>query len=258
MSQLEFDFGMAAFSGYDDDQLGISIDHCGDEEDQAGAPPADNCTPFGFLSRPLDPSTDANGELTEGCGLLWWRNGDQLNAIPIDDPRVTKLLPKLGKGGSMQFCGAGNYALFDGEDPAGVARPGSYVVATKYGAKAHMLQMSVRTEGAEQVALVHGEGHGLVATGGGARSAVLRNAPGTAYLETNDGGNVIAGPTTVQGSMTVGGETATPLVLAEPLMAILGRLISVVAAINATTTGAPAATLASQLAGIQTKFLKGA
>lgn len=258
MSQLEFDFGMAAFSGYDDDNgLGVSVDHCG-EDDQAGAPPADVCTPFGFLSRPLDPSTDARGEITEGCGLLWWRNGDQLNAIPLDDPRVTKLLPKLGKGGSMQFCGAGNYALFDGEDPAGVARAGSYIVATKYGAKSHLLQMSVRTSGAEQVSIVHGEGHGVVATNGGKRSAVLRNAPGTAYLETNDEGNVIAGSTTVQGSMTVGGETAVPLVQAPQLMSVLGQLIAIVSQINATTTGAPAASLASQLAGLQTKFLKGA
>lgn len=252
----EFDFGVAALSEYDEDgHLGIAVDHCG-EDGKPGAPPAAAITPFGFSARPLDPDKDGSGTVTMGCGLLWWRNGDQLNAMPLDDPRVVKLLPKLRKGGTMQFCAAGSYALFDGEDPAGQTRAGSYLVAAKYGSKSHLLSMNVRKDGKEQVSLKHGEGHGVEFTAGGKRSAILRNAGGNGYFEANDERNVIAGKTTVQGALTVGGAAATSVAKAEPLITVLEQLIDIVAAINATTTGAPAAGLTSQLAAIKASLLK--
>lgn len=258
---LAFDHGLAAGSEYDENKhLGISIDHYGVG---SGTPPATVETPFGFLSRALDPDAEVDGTPTIGCGLLWWREGDQLNCIPINDPRITELLPLVKKGGSLCYgvafdAGAKpdgvSYALFDGVDPNKVNRSGSYIVSTRYGAKAHVLSMNVRTNGKEQIEFLHGEGNGIVATQDGA--ATLRSKTGSIWMSSTPQGNVLSGKTKVQGSLAVGDPAAAqPVAKGPELVSLLSKLIGIVAAINATTTGAPAAALSGELSAILAKHL---
>lgn len=240
MSQLAFDFGVATFSEYDseDGHLGISFDHPGEN---AGVPPAEAFSPFGFISRPLDPEADAEATPTTGCTVFLVQDGDAHHLMPLQDPRVTEILPQVRKGGAMFYCAAGSYALWDGVDPNGINRPGSLTISAKYGDKSHLLTMNVRKDGKEDIQFRHGEGHGLVATAGGKKSALLRNAAGTAYFETNDDGNVIAGKTKVQGPLTVGDQAAAAngeVALAKPLLAALAAMAAAAGPAAASMTAA--------------------
>ncbi len=256
MSIIEFDFGVAADSAYDEDgHLEIGLDHYG-SVDKAGGAKATAVHPYGFASRPLDPKK-AGDDIAEGCGLLVVADGDRLNVMPIEDQRTVDKLPKLRKGGSYQYCSDGGFAMFEGEDPAGVVRPGSYVVSTKYGSKAHVFRLDKRKDGKEQVTLTHGEGHGLVLNG--EKSAMLRNAAGNGYFETNNDGNVIAGKTKIVGACTVGEPIAAmPLVLSTPLIAIFTQLFLVLATMADKIPSIPPPELAAikaQLAALQVQLL---
>lgn len=259
MGTIEFDFGICTDSGFDEDgHPEIGADHYGPPGEASGAKGA-HIHPFGFDSRPLDPDPQPDGAARTGCGMLRFNDGDRISAMPIDDPRVVAKLPKLRKGGSRQYCAAGSFAIFDGEDPAKKDRAGGYTLGVKYGTKSHVLSMACRKDGKEEVSLKHGEGHGVVATAGGKRSALLRNAAGDAYFETNDSGNVINGKTKVQGGMAVGDPgAAQPVALAAPLIALLQQLIGLLTTTPA-SIGAPicpgAAALAGELAAIKAEML---
>lgn len=262
MGTLEFDFGLCADSGHDEDGVPeIGLDHYGPIGKASGAKGA-HVHPFGFDSRPLDPDATSDGTPTTGCAALVINDGDRVNMMPLDDPRVVPKLPKLRKGGSRMYCGAGSFAIFDGEDPKKVDRPGGYTIGVKYGTKSHLLSMAIRKDGKEEVSFKHGEGMGVVGTAGGKRSMVMRNAKGDAYFETNDGGNVINGASTkVNGGMSVGQPAAaTPVALALPLISILGQIISIVGAFNASAgagaaVGAPLLALQGQLATLKSQML---
>jgi hypothetical protein len=106
---LEWDFGVATYSEYDADGfLGVQIDVYGEE--RSGCTPLEVHAPFGFASRPLDP---AEGGL--GCQALWAWEGSHGHVWLAGDPRITARLPRLTKGGSIHYCAAGAYAVFDGE-----------------------------------------------------------------------------------------------------------------------------------------------
>lgn len=214
MGVLEFDFGICADSGYDEDgHPELGLDHYGPVGQASGAKTA-HIHPFGFDSRPLDPEATSEGTPTTGCSALLVHDGDRLSMMPLDDARVVAKLPKQRKGGSRQYCGDGNYAMFDGEDPAKLKRAGSYTVSVKYVAgdgatKAMLLSFNKRTLGEEEMTLLHGEGHGLTLGASGKRNATLMNAKGTAWFQTNDDGNTIAGKLTVQGACVLGDVSAT-------------------------------------------------
>ena len=203
--QMEFDFCIAMSSEYDNDgHLGTQPDACGN----AGFEHAETLFPFGMCARTLDPDDSAGGTPQSGCTALHVRHGTQNAVMPLNDPRVVPKLPKLRKGGSMLYCGSGSFALFDGMDPDGVARAGSFTVGVKYTSggkgKSHMLEMACRTDGKEAVSLKHAEGHGIAMTNGGKRSTVIKNASGNRYIEVNDDEVVIAGKLKIQGSTTIG------------------------------------------------------
>ena len=247
MNLLDLDFGTATSSEYDEDgHLGVSVDLPGGSDDggPGGSPPAEVLSPFGFLSRPLDPVTDAKTRISQGCGLLQLRDGDQLYVMLLKDPRVVEKLPKLLKGGSINFCADGSYALFDGEDPKKKDAAGSYTLSVGYldGAtkKAHELRLDKRTKGAEQLSLLHGEGHGLELKGKTAkRSARLRSQSGANYLEVNDAGCELGGPAKMKTTLEVG-DAAKPVAMADgvvqALQAIVGAASTDKAAMQAALT----------------------
>lgn len=261
MGVVEFDFGLCADSSFDaDGHPELGLDHYGPVGQASGAKGA-HVHPFGFDSRPLDPVATSDGTPTNGCSMLVMHDGDRMNMMPLEDPRVVAKLPKQRKGGSRQYCAAGNFAMFEGEDPAGNDLAGGYTIGVKYagGKKSHVLSMAIRTDGKEECSFKHGEGHGFVATAGGKRSAILRNAAGDGYFETNDKGNVINGTTKVNGGMSVGGASAIPVALAKPLIALLGEILTLMATTPGVAPGAPlipaAAALAGQLASIESQMM---
>jgi hypothetical protein len=264
MGTLEFDFGVCADSGHDEDGVPeIGLDHYGPIGKASGAKGA-HIHPFGFDSRPLDPDATSDGTPTSGCAALVINDGDRVNMMPLDDPRVVPKLPKLRKGGSRQYCADGGYALFEGLDPAKKVREGSYIASVKYQAgdgatKAHVFRMDKRTKGKEQISLLHGEGHGLTLAATGKKPASLRNTKGNAGFTTDDDGNTISGKTKVIGALTVGPPAAAQGVVSYPqFAAMMQQLLTIVSGIVGTSgTGAPAAALAGQLAAMQTKLLKG-
>lgn len=264
MGILELDFGICVDSGHDEDgHPELGLDHYG-PVGEAGGAKGTHVHPFGFDSRPLDPDDASDGAPKMGCGMLVMRDGDSMNYMPIEDPRIVAKLPKNRKGGSRQYCADGGYALFEGLDPAKKVREGSYIATVKYEAsdgatKAHVFRMDKRTKGKEQLSLLHGEGHGLTLAATGKKPASLRNTKGNAGFTTDDDGNTISGKTKVIGALTVGPPPAAQGVVMYPqFAAMMQQLLTIVAGIVGTTgTGAPAAALQGQLAGMQTKLLKG-
>lgn len=102
-------------SEYDDDGfLGFQIDADGDTVD--GAPELEaQVTPFealhvyGFLSRPLDPTTDGGGQVTGGSyGLTFWE-GARGYSVALHDSRVVPALARTQKGESVQYGAANNF-----------------------------------------------------------------------------------------------------------------------------------------------------
>jgi hypothetical protein len=112
MESFAWDLGVAMYSEYDADGfLGIQVDVYGEE--QSGCPALEAHGHFGFLSRPRDPDPDG-----AGCHALYAWEGNRGHVWLAGDPRVTAKLPRLKKGGSVHYCAAGGYALFDGESGA--------------------------------------------------------------------------------------------------------------------------------------------
>lgn len=260
MSAIEFDWGICTDSAHDDDghpELGLDFD--GPVGDASGAKTA-HIHPFGFDSRPLDAAASSGDNPQVGCSALVARDGDRISMMPLDDPRVVAKLPKQRKGGSRQYCADGNYAAFEGDDPKHAVRAGSYICSVKYEAgdgstKAHILRLEKRKKGAEQLSLLHGEGHGFVCGATGNKPASIRNVKGDAGFTTDDKGNTITGKTKCIGAFTVGEPgAAMPVVLLEPL---IGYLTALEGALRGAPGGpvivAPASSIAAALGA---KFLK--
>jgi hypothetical protein len=246
---LHIDFVQMLLSEYDDDKhLGVNVDHYGDGD--AGGQSAEVICGLGTLARPVDPETANDGSPDVASEAMLFTQGDRLLAMPINDPRTMPRLPPLKKGGFIAYCPAapGSFWLWDGKRDDG-KKAGTFTLSTKYAkdAKAHLLTLDVRSDDDAAVMLLHGQGMGLTMTAGGKNSAVLRNAGGNAYVETNDDGLVLVGKTKIQGSVTVGQMVAADSLVKEKSLAAwaagieaalagLGRTVVPFAAFNAGTS----------------------
>ncbi len=225
---FHMDFGLVLLSSYDDDKhLELSLDSYGEEE--AGSKAAVAISPLGTIARPLDADQANDGSPELASEVLLMTVGNEVHALALNDPRVTSKLPPVRKGGYLNYCAAqpGSFWIWDGkqDDPKSAIRPGSFTLSARYGESSHFMQFDVRSDGKEAVSIKHGEGMGIQMVSGGLRSAVFRNAEGNAYYETNDDGNVIAGDTTIQGSLSVGMIGAgDSLLKAEPVAAYLSGI----------------------------------
>lgn len=261
--QVEIEIGMVALSDYDeDDYLQVQTDSPGVDGSE-GTQPAEALFPTGMSTRPLDPDKGDDGQIGLGSSVLIITFGDRRYAIPLGDPRdvAEGRVPKLRKGGRLYAGGAGEVRSFfhiDGEDPDGVQKPGSVMIAASYGTAASKktlgLSFNVRKEGLEDITLLHGEGTRITLDKEG---VTIASPGGTKYVGLTNDAITLAGKTKCNGSMTVGEQAAaSDVALALPLIAVLTKLIGIVAAINAGTTGAPAAALTAELAAIKAKMLK--
>lgn len=248
MSQMELDFGIAALADYDEDgHAQVQTDSPG-LDGQEGTHPAETLLPLGFYARTLDPEREG-GNVGLGAPVLILTSGDRRYAIPLNDPRDVKLLPKLRKGGAMFAGGAGehrSYAVFDGLDPNGGQTPGSFTLGVSYdkaGVKKTLgFSMNVRTPGEEEISIVHGDGHRVTFSSDG--SIAITSANGKNYAQIGNDGNVLAGPSKVQGGLTVGEQLAAlPVAIGPPTASALTLLASAIAsliAIAGSTGGQPA------------------
>lgn len=253
---IEFDIGTALYTAYDDDGfLTVQIDAYGGQ--QSGVIPYEVHSPHGLLTRPHDPDDD--GE----CQVLYGLEGGRGHAWFCSDPRVIPYIPQITKGGTVLYGGkvkAPSYTAFDGDTNSVVTYVPYQVDENGIAQKAMTFAFNVDNEGSESIEVTHGSGASFyIAESGGSVSVVLKNASGSSYIEVNDDGIVLNGSVTVQGGFNAGGPGgAQNLVLGPPLVALLQQLITIVAAINPTTPGAPAASLAGQLSGILALNSKGA
>lgn len=265
MDQIEFDFGIAALASYDEDgHAEIQTDSPGLDGEE-GTQPAERLMPLGFHAMPLDPDKGPDGDVGLGAPVLTITHGDRRYVIPLQDPRDVGKVPRCRKGGTMMAGGAGDYRSFvaiDGEDPKGVQNAGSITVAASYskgGVKKTLgFAFNVRNTGKEEISIVHGEGQRITFSASGSRGVVISNAKGDAYVEIGDDGNVLAGNSKVQGSLVVGSQLAAQSVVKGPeFVAFMTQLIGIIAPIvGVSGTGAPAAALTAQLAGLLTQHFK--
>jgi hypothetical protein len=248
---MKWDLGVSMLCEYDKDGfLGLQHDPYG--EQKASAPTVELHHAYGFMSSSLDPETDATAQPTANhCSVLYGWEGSRGHAWLLGDNRVTPKLPPLVKGGSIQYGATGSFWLIDGKTGSQIGYV-PYAFINGVATKSLSFEFNVDTAGNESISLIHGEGMALTFTAGGKNSAILKNKSGSVFVEVNDDSAIVNGALVVQGALACGAG-ATPLALATPLVGILQQLIAVVAAINASTTGAPAAALAGQLATIAAK-----
>jgi hypothetical protein len=264
MNQLTFDFAVAALASYDEDgHAQIQTDSPG-EDGQQGTHPAPVVLPLGYHALPLDPEQGSEADIGLGATLLCITSGDHRYVMPLNDPRDVGKFPKVRKGGVMMAGGAGEYRSFfhvDGLDPNKIETSGSILMTASYpkaGIKKSLgLSMNVRTSGEEELSIVHGEGQRITMGASGSHSITLSSAGGDSYVEIGDDGNVLAGITKVQGSLTVGQQLAAlPVASAPPVIAALALIAGVIAAmvpelVSKTVTLAPTLpALAAPLAGL--------
>lgn len=264
---VEIDIVVCTLADYDEDgHLQISTDSPGIDGTE-GTQPAEALFPHGIIGRPLDPDKGAESAVGLGAPGLLIRVGDLRYVIPLNDPRdvIDKKIPKLKKGGKMVAGGAGEYRSFfniDGEDPTGAKKPGSVSIMVPYaksGAKKSLgLSFNVRDSGAEDISLVHGDGARVTIDKNG---TTITSPNAEHYIENGVEGNVLAGATKVQGSMSVGDPGAAQAVVsAPPLVQLLTQLLTMLATTPAVAPGAPlmpaAAGLAAALPKLLTQHLK--
>jgi hypothetical protein len=106
---ITFEMGACRFTEFEEDEfLTAQADGLGPEPRVA---PYELHHTYGFISRPLDADNDNEGRIKQGraCNLLVGSDGNDNYAWLLGDPRPIALLPKIGKGESMQFGAAANF-----------------------------------------------------------------------------------------------------------------------------------------------------
>lgn len=95
---IRVDVQTSTSSSYDGDGfLSLGVDG---EGDNTALQPVEAMPPLGIFARPIDPGTDGQGNPLAGksCSVIRLIGDNDDQAIPVTDPRVVGLLPRLGKG----------------------------------------------------------------------------------------------------------------------------------------------------------------
>lgn len=226
---MNHDIGHCALSVYDDD--GFLTFQFDGQSDEGRLEPYEAMMPLGWLSRPLDPEKDENGDVdpSKACPLLVMMEGDRGHATPLGDPRIMAALPRLEKGEAMAYSpSTGAYCLFEvGGGIRLVAADGTAV--------------KVRL-GDGEIAFTHPQGASAKVTSAGfeAKNAAGSQsvAIGAASIETN-------GVMRHTGVAQMGGEV--PLVTLPGFLAWAAQLEIVLATPSPSKAVTPAATMAGTL-----------
>ena len=254
---IDTQIGTCMFSGLDEDGFPVAQVDANGEDSQVA--PGELHHPFGFASRPVDPDLDASGQLKPGggCTLFYSVDGDGQHMWLGYDPRYLTLMPRLKKGGSMQYCSWGSFGIYDGDDGTFT----QYVPVEKDASgtvtKAHAITVGVDGNGDALISIVHADGMALVLH---QKKTILKNAAGDAYLELSGSGAVLNGNTRLNGGLVVG-DAAVALTRYPELAALLTEFATAVdaATLAASKAQTPPPTLSvvtPLLAAMQTLFAK--
>lgn len=256
MDCLDFDIGVAMLSEYDSDGfLGVQFDAYGEED--SGVQAAEVHGYGGYLYRPDDPDLDESGEPIEGraCQVLKGQEGGRSHAWVLNDPRAVARLPRLEKGGSIQFGNRGfSYHLING-------KTGSHFIYVPYGfdsagenpTKSCSVTINVDNPQKPLISLVLGDGTSISLLGG---RVTLRAPGGAVWQKLGDDGVDVSGNMNVRGAVSLGDETALPVALWPALFAYLQALEVAVVKGNAGGPIPIATPIASVAKGIESRLTK--
>jgi hypothetical protein len=108
---LKIRIDLCRLSEYDENGfLGFQYDAFG--EQASGVPAVEAFSPYGFISRPLDPVVSADGEVTYGADLLTFFEGFEARSLALHDARLVPGLPRLQKGEALLYGPAFNFCRF--------------------------------------------------------------------------------------------------------------------------------------------------
>ena len=122
--------------------LRFGVDWLGSPAAPGGGDPAESVQPWGFRSKPRDPTLDAAGNLvgSQACGLLVLDDGGETFAWPTQDPRYRLVLPDVPQGSAEIYAGHADgtttRVTVQGDD-------GTVLVTTKTGATVKVLSTGV-------------------------------------------------------------------------------------------------------------------
>lgn len=207
----EIDVGTVTLTTNEAGFIGYQIDQYGDEQ---GVEAGTVVQPFGFLSRPLDPSDEG------ACEALYFYRGNELFVLPGQDARSIALVPVLKKGASVQHNALGGFAHFEND---GTNSTWTCYVPTAYSGtaatRAHVVTVGVDGNGKETLNLVHASGMSIVMLKDGANeSLTLANSSGTCSIILKGTGEIVINGTkiTIYGPTQVGGLGGLPVLVGAP------------------------------------------
>lgn len=200
--------------------LGVQRDPLALNPLYADAPAYELLHPYGFASRPLDPSGG------KACSLLHWSDGAEGFAWLANDPRLADIIPPIVKGGSVQYASDGSFASFDPETHTWTL----YVPYSSSPAKAHLVTVGRDGNGAPIIELASGEGPSFTILD---KVTTQKNADGSCYVVLDDSGTSIVGPFKAAGGADLGGPASQPLTKFAPLSTELAAVQAALTAIGA-------------------------
>lgn len=103
---MDWRFGLCVFSERNvDGFVNLQPDWFGEGElDDGGGEALEAIHPYGFRSRPRDPTPAPDGKGRLGAGLMYVFDGDEGFGFPTQDPRDATLLEDEGKGGAQVYA----------------------------------------------------------------------------------------------------------------------------------------------------------
>jgi hypothetical protein len=185
----------AALTGVDTDGF-YGVQRTGQGGTESGLTPDRLYHTFGFVSRPLDPTSAG------ACQLFYQRAGTgEGYSWLANDPRLVSKYPQTKKGGSCQYASDGSFASFDPETH-------TWTLYVPYAdGKAHLVTVGKDGNGTPILESAHGNGQAVTMLD---RSLVVKNCAGDGYIELNDSGCVINANLKLHGAAEINGAKITP------------------------------------------------
>jgi hypothetical protein len=227
---LEFDLGTIAHTAYDDTGwIGVRIQGYASTESDAGLGDAELQTQFGFTPRPVDRDTAG------GCESLYASAGNSESfAFLGKDARYTAKCPPLYQGSSAHWAADGQFILLDTEKHTSTW----YVLR---GSVAHAITVGEDANGNSTISLQHSNGSYITINADG----VTARGIGDGFLNVNGTKITINGEATTTASMTVGGTAALSVAKADPIIAYMSALETVLGTISGATSPPTTAAVAA-------------
>ena len=226
------ELGTCMATGYDENGfIGVQIDGFGGPDSSTQFEQLSHA--FGFAARALDP------EKGVGCTLFRWSQRRRRHMWLGDDPRLVDKIPRIKKGGSVQYASDGSFASFDPETH-------TWTLYVPYAdGKAHLHTVGKDGNGTPIVEFASGEGPAFTILG---QVTTLKNAGGSAYVVIDDSGTSIVGPFKAAGGADLGGPTSVPLVKFPALSPELAAVQNAITLLSAAVTAIAAVPVNSSAA----------